>query len=134
MVSQTLVVPAIRWPQPVVGLAGWQSSPPGIPPWNIFIGRMNDCKSPVQAPLLLVQVAPGAVQLIYAATETTAVVALPHPKTSNIVTQPGTAKSAGAVKGQVRAIDIGKWNQIPSAATNDGSDHNARTSAACCDL
>src|SRR5437762_14042417 len=62
MVSHTRVVPAIRWPQPVVGLAGWQSSPPGMPPWNILIGRMNDCKSPVQLPLLLVQVPPGAVQ------------------------------------------------------------------------
>src|SRR3954467_2057938 len=62
-VSHTLVVPAIRWPQPVVRLAGWQSSPPGMPPWNMLIGRMNDCRSPVQLPLLLVQVAPGAVQL-----------------------------------------------------------------------
>src|SRR5882724_4874011 len=34
-----------------------------MPPWNMLIGRMNDCVSPVQAPLLLVQVAPGAVQL-----------------------------------------------------------------------
>ena len=63
MVSHTRVVPAIRWPQPVVRPAGWQSSPPGIPPWNIFIGRMKDCKSPVQGPLLDVHVAPGAVQL-----------------------------------------------------------------------
>ena len=30
----------------------------------MLIGRMNDCRSPVQLPLLLVQVAPGAVQLI----------------------------------------------------------------------
>src|SRR5436190_4284981 len=64
MVSHTRVVPAIRWPQPVVRPAGWQSSPPAMPPWNIFIGKMNDCRSPVQLPLLLVQVAPGAVQLI----------------------------------------------------------------------
>src|SRR5690242_16471964 len=64
MVSHTLVVPAIRWPQPVVRLAGWQSSPPGIPPRNMFIGRMNDCRSPVQLPLLDVHAAPGAVQLI----------------------------------------------------------------------
>src|SRR5438874_13417491 len=35
-----------------------------MPPWNMLIGKMNDCVSPVQAPLLLVQVAPGAVQLI----------------------------------------------------------------------
>src|SRR5438876_6519544 len=34
-----------------------------MPPWNMLIGKMNDCVSPVQAPLLLVQVAPGAVQL-----------------------------------------------------------------------
>src|SRR5262252_5000109 len=64
MVSHTRVVPAIRWPQPVVRPAGWQSSPPGMPPWNMFIGRMNDCRSPVQLPLLLVQVAPEAVQLM----------------------------------------------------------------------
>src|SRR5258707_7170214 len=64
MVSHTRVVPAIRWPQPVVSPAGWQSSPPGMPPWNMLIGRMNDCRSPVQLPLLLAQVAPGAVQLI----------------------------------------------------------------------
>src|SRR5262245_44095098 len=63
MVSHTRVVPAIRWPQPVVRPAGWQSSPPEIPPWNIFIGRMNDCRSPVQLPLLDVHVAPPAVQL-----------------------------------------------------------------------
>src|SRR4051794_14045160 len=63
MVSHTRVVPAIRWPQPVIGLAGWQSSPPGMPPWNMLIGRTNDCRSLVQLPLLLVQVAPGAVQL-----------------------------------------------------------------------
>src|SRR5439155_25461234 len=64
MVSHTLVVPASRWPQPVVRPGGWQSSPPAMPPWNMLIGRMNDCRSPVQFPLLLVQVAPGAVQLI----------------------------------------------------------------------
>src|SRR4051812_25316166 len=64
IVSHTRVVPAIRWPQPVVRPAGWQSSPPGMPPWNMLIGRMNDCRSRVQLPLLLVQVAPGAVQLI----------------------------------------------------------------------
>src|SRR6476646_3529932 len=64
MVSHTRVVPAIRWPQPLVRPAGWQSSPPGMPPWNMLIGRMNDCKSPVQAPLLLVHAAPGAVALI----------------------------------------------------------------------
>jgi len=64
IVSHTRVVPAIRWPQPVVRPAGWQSSPPGMPPWNMLIGRMNDCRSPVQLPLLLAQVAPGAVQLI----------------------------------------------------------------------
>src|SRR6478609_2363958 len=64
MVSHTRVVPAIRCPQPVVKPAGWQSSPPGMPPWNMLIGRMKDCKSPVQGPLLLVHVAPGAVQLI----------------------------------------------------------------------
>src|SRR5882724_8022720 len=63
IVSHTRVVPAIRWPQPVVRPAGWQSSPPGMPPWNMLIGRMNDCRSPVQLPLLLAQVAPGAVQL-----------------------------------------------------------------------
>src|SRR5438034_10818972 len=34
-----------------------------MPPWNMLIGKMNDCVSPVHAPLLLVQVAPGAVQL-----------------------------------------------------------------------
>src|SRR4051812_3852495 len=62
-VSHTLVVPAIRWPQPVVRLAAWQSSPPGMRPWNMLIGRMNDCRPLVQLPLLLVQVAPGAVQL-----------------------------------------------------------------------
>ncbi len=32
MVSQTLVVPAIKWPQPVVAPGGSQSSPPGTPP------------------------------------------------------------------------------------------------------
>src|SRR5215475_200972 len=64
MVSHTRVVPAIRWPQPVVRPGSWQSSPPGIPPWNIFIGRMNDCRSPVQLPLLDVHVAPEAVQFI----------------------------------------------------------------------
>src|SRR6476660_6476691 len=63
MVSHTRVVPAIRWPQPVVRPAGWQSSPPGIPPWNISIGRTKDCKSPVQGPRLDVHVAPEAVQL-----------------------------------------------------------------------
>src|SRR5689334_4037893 len=34
-----------------------------MPPWNMLIGRMNDCRSPVQAPLLLVQVALEAVLL-----------------------------------------------------------------------
>jgi hypothetical protein len=34
MVSQTRVVPAMRLPQPVVVLAGPQSSPPGMPPWK----------------------------------------------------------------------------------------------------
>src|ERR1043166_5201369 len=63
IVSQTLVVPAIRWPHPVVGPAGPQSSPPGMPPWNMLIGRMNDCRSPVQLPLLLAHAAPAAVQL-----------------------------------------------------------------------
>lgn len=32
IVSQTRVVPAIRWPHPVVGLAVAQSSPPVMPP------------------------------------------------------------------------------------------------------
>src|SRR5213080_1904525 len=63
IVSQTLVVPAMRWPQPPGTPAAGQSSPPGMPPWNMLIGRMNDCVSVVHAPLLLVQVAPGAVQL-----------------------------------------------------------------------
>src|SRR4051794_40062198 len=57
-VSQTRVVPAIRWPQPPFAAAGGQSSPPGIPPWKRSKGRMNDCVSPVQAPRLLVHVAP----------------------------------------------------------------------------
>jgi hypothetical protein len=70
----------------------------------------------------------------YAATETTAIVALPNPKTPNIVTQPGTAKSARAVKGQVRAVDIGKWNQIPSTAANNSGNDNTRTGAARRDL
>ena len=60
-----------------------------------------------------------------AAAKTTAVVALPHPKTTNIVSQSGAAESAGAIKRQVRTVDIGKWNQIPCATTNDGSDDNA---------
>src|SRR3977135_1341148 len=62
IVSQTLVVPAIRWPQPVVGVAGAQSSPLGIPPWKIFHGRTNDWVSVVQAGRTLVQLAPGLVQ------------------------------------------------------------------------
>src|SRR5580765_1094535 len=64
IVSQTRVVPAIKWPQPVVGPAGPQSSPPGMPPWNILIGRMNDCKSPLHPPVLLVHEAPELVQLL----------------------------------------------------------------------
>ena len=47
IVSQTLVVPATRWPQPPGAPAGAQSSPPGIPPWKRSYGRMNDCVSAV---------------------------------------------------------------------------------------
>src|SRR6185503_3059496 len=62
IVSQTRVVPAIRWPQPVAAPAGPQSSPPGIPPWNRSNGRMKDCVSPVQAPRRLLYPAPPARQ------------------------------------------------------------------------
>src|SRR5262245_332585 len=41
IVSQTLVVPATRCPQPVAAPGGPQSSPPAIPPWNRSNGRMN---------------------------------------------------------------------------------------------
>src|ERR1043166_7970154 len=63
IVSQTRVVPAIRWLQPVVADAGRQSSPPEIPPWNRSHGKMNDCVSVVQDGRILVQLAPGDVQL-----------------------------------------------------------------------
>src|ERR1051325_137203 len=46
IVSYTLYVPAIRWPQPPGTPAGAQSSPPGIPPWNKSHGRMKDWVSP----------------------------------------------------------------------------------------
>ena len=52
-VSQTRVVPPIRWPQPPGAPAGAQSSPPGIPPWKRSNGKMNDCVSPVQRPRTL---------------------------------------------------------------------------------
>src|SRR6476620_10782912 len=60
-----------------------------------------------------------------AAAKTTAVVALPHPKTANIVSQSGAAESAGAIKRQVRTADITKWNQVPCAAANNSSHNNA---------
>src|SRR6266404_2148736 len=63
IVSHTRVVPAIRWPQPVVAPAGPQSSPPGMPPRNKLIGKLNACVSPVHDPRLLTQLAPEAVQL-----------------------------------------------------------------------
>jgi hypothetical protein len=63
--------------------------------------------------------------MIDAPAKSTAVVAFPDAETSNIVTQPRAAKGAGSVKGQVRAVDIGKGNRIPSAAANNGSDHDA---------
>src|SRR4051812_19122555 len=63
-VSQTRTVPAIRWPQPVVAPAAPQSLAGLLTsPWNSSKGRTKDCWSPVQAPLLLVHVAPGEVQL-----------------------------------------------------------------------
>src|ERR1044071_1944828 len=62
IVSQTRVVPAIKWPHPVVGPAAPQSSPPGMPPWNMLMGRMNDCRSPPQPPLALDHGAPGCEQ------------------------------------------------------------------------
>src|SRR5438067_5423024 len=40
IVSHTLVVPAIRWPQPPGTPAAGQSSPPGMPPWKRSYGRM----------------------------------------------------------------------------------------------
>src|SRR5436190_15217237 len=64
IVSHTLVVPAIRWPQPPGTPAAGQSSPPVMPPWKRSQGRMNDCVSPVQLPRTLVQLAPPTVQLL----------------------------------------------------------------------
>src|ERR1044071_692430 len=60
--SPTRVVPAIKCPQPVVALAGKQSSPPVMPPWKRSQGRMNDCVSPVHAGRMLDQAAPALVQ------------------------------------------------------------------------
>ncbi len=51
IVSQTLVVPSTRWPQPPGVPAGAQSSPPGIPPWKMSKGWMNDRVSPLQPPV-----------------------------------------------------------------------------------
>src|SRR2546430_11540358 len=62
--SHTLVVPAIRWPQPPGVPAAGQSSPPAMPPWKRSQGIMNDRVSPVQPPVTLDQLAPPAVQLL----------------------------------------------------------------------
>ena len=67
--------------------------------------------------------------MIDAPADSPAVVAFPDAEASNIVTRPGTAKSAGSVKCQVRAVDIGKRNRIPGAAANNGGDNNVRTIA-----
>src|ERR1700750_1079074 len=64
IVSHTLVVAAMRCPQPPGTPAGGQSSPPGIPPWKRSYGRMNDCVSPPQFPRTLGQLAPPTVQLV----------------------------------------------------------------------
>src|SRR6266496_5879703 len=50
IVSHTLVVPALRWPQPPGTPAGGQSSPLGTPPWKRSYGRMKDLVSPLQLP------------------------------------------------------------------------------------
>src|SRR2546423_9956382 len=64
IVSQTRVVAASRWPQPVVAPAASQSSPPGMPPWKRLMGRINDWRSPPHPPFRFDQLAPEAVQLV----------------------------------------------------------------------
>src|SRR3954469_6202513 len=64
IVSNTLVVPAMRWPHPPGTPAGRQSSPPGMPPRKMFQGRTNDFVSPPHAPVTVAQLAPDAVQLV----------------------------------------------------------------------
>src|ERR1043166_8716790 len=54
VVSQTRVVPSTRWPQPVVAPAGWQASPPGIPPRKMSIGWVNERGSPPPPPVIAV--------------------------------------------------------------------------------
>jgi hypothetical protein len=76
----------------------------------------------------------GSRAVYYAATETTAIVALPDSKAANIVSLPGASESAGAIKRQVQTVDIGKWNQVPCAAANNSSHNNACPSSTCCDL
>src|SRR5689334_12519410 len=51
--SQTRVVPSTRWPQPPGVPAGWQSSPPGTPPWKRSNGWVNERVSPPQPPVTL---------------------------------------------------------------------------------
>src|SRR6266480_5989493 len=64
IVSQTRVVAASRWPQPVVAPAASQSSPPGMPPWKRLMGRINDWRSLPHRPFRFDQLAPEAVQLV----------------------------------------------------------------------
>src|SRR5438046_9250152 len=68
IVSHTLVVPAIRWPQPPGIPAGSQLFPPWIPPWKRSYGRVKNMKSPLQLPpppaTLPVQGANGSVQFL----------------------------------------------------------------------
>jgi hypothetical protein len=64
--------------------AGGQSSPPGMPSWNILIGRIDDCVSPVQARVARPS-GPGGRAMINTAAETTTVVALPHPNATHVV-------------------------------------------------
>src|SRR4051794_16603158 len=53
VVSQTLVVPASRCPQPPGTPAAAQSSPPGMPPWKRSIGIVKERVSPPQPPVTL---------------------------------------------------------------------------------